>query len=524
MRWPIALGLALGMSLSTALADPARPEKRTTPPLEPREARDFALQLRWIILLVSQQYLRPVTPAEAAGAALRGLYDAAGVPVPPTLPAELARFADDERQLYGLLYQARLQLGSRETLSRTKALTASIEALVQSLDPYCALLLGAEANRSRALGPDHGIGLEIAENPGSGPWMVTAVALGGPAQKAGIQPGDRIVQVDGATTEAEVAEAFGPNRRGPVHLTLARRGENSWRRLSLRPEQFHRETVLGVRRQEDNSWDYFLDREHRIAQIRIAALETGTGQELARTLTELQAARVRGLILDLRWCPGGYLDEARDVADLFLGSYNLTFFLLPAPGNWLALADAYLDDHCRNAAVLYHNGQPDDRVQQTDQSFAGIPVVVLVNGETSGGAELVAAVLEDNLRARVAGERTRGKASVQRIIHLSGPEGHLPRGFPLPQAALKLSAGLLVRPSGKNLNRFPGSKPTDCWGVYPDPSLEFHLSADLSARLHSLWQQQNLRPGTNKQSLPLDDPAADPQREAVLQVLLRLLR
>jgi carboxyl-terminal processing protease len=524
MRWLLVAVFILWIGLSGVVADPARPEKPAARGLEPREARDFALQLRWIILLVSQQYVRPVSAAEAAASALRGLYEAAGVRMPASLPAELARATDDERQLFGLLYRTRLELGNRETLAGSKALAASIEAMVQALDPYCALLTGSEAHRARALGPEHGIGLELSDNPGGGPWIVKGVTLGGPAQKAGIQPGDRILHVDGVTAGTELSAILGPDRRGPVHLTYLPQGESVRRHVSLRPEQFHRETVLGVRRLEDNSWDYFLDHGRRIAQVRVASLEAGSSQELARVLAELQAARVRGLLLDLRWCPGGLLDEARDTADLFLGPYNLTYFLLPAPGNWLALADVHLDDHCQNAAVLYRSGQPDDRVQQSDQSFPSIPVVVLVNSETSGGAELVAAVLQDNLRARVAGKRTRGKATVQRIISLSGPEGNLPRGIPLPQAFLKLSAGLLVRPSGKNLNRFPESKPSDRWGVYPDPGLEFHLSDDLSARLHALWQLQDLRPGLRKESLPLDDPAADPQRQAALQALLRLLR
>jgi carboxyl-terminal processing protease len=209
---------------------------------------------------------------------------------------------------------------------------------------------------------------------------------------------------------------------------------------------------------------------------------------------------LRGLILDLRWCPGGYLDDSRDVADLFLPR--------TAP----------------NATVRYRNGRPDERTPHARDSFLNLPVVVLVNDETTGGAELIAAVLQDNKRARIAGQRTRGKASVQRRWSLAGDVGDLALTIPVPNMELKLTSGMLIRPSGKNLNRFADSKPTDDWGVRPDPNLEFRVSAALGQRLQEWWQQQTLRPGTDNSILPLDDPAADPQRQAALRLLLDSVR
>jgi hypothetical protein len=88
---------------------------------------------------------------------------------------------------------------------------------------------------------------------------------------------------------------------------------------------------------------------------------------------------------------------------------------------------------------------------------------------------------------------------------------------------LKLSNGMIVRPSGRNLHRFADSNPGDDWGVKPDPKLEFRISADLSRQLREWWQLQDLRPGTSDESLPLDDPVADPQRQGALQALIKLL-
>src|SRR5207253_430929 len=88
---------------------------------------------------------------------------------------------------------------------------------------------------------------------------------------------------------------------------------------------------------------------------------------------------------------------------------------------------------------------------------------------------------------------------------------------------MKLTSGTFLRPSGKNLNRFADSKPSDDWGVRPDPRLEFRTSADLSRQLKQLWQEQALRPGASSRALPLDDPECDPQRQAALKALVRIM-
>jgi carboxyl-terminal processing protease len=134
-------------------------------------------------------------------------------------------------------------------------------------------------------------------------------------------------------------------------------------------------------------------------------------------------------------------------------------------------------------------------------------MVVLINGETSGGAELIAAALQDHKRAVIAGQRSLGKGSVQKYLEV-----------PLP-VPFKLTTGTFVRPSGKNLHRFPDSKPTDDWGVLPDEQAECRLSPELSRQLRDWWVWQTLRPGNDNEVLPLDTPEADPQQQTALQLL-----
>src|SRR5262249_14493934 len=143
--------------------------------------------------------------------------------------------------------------------------------------------------------------------------------------------------------------------------------------------------------------------------------------------------------------------------------------------------------------------------------FRGCPVVVLVNGETSGGAELIAAALQDHKRACVVGQRTLGKASVQTPLAV-GVEG---TGF-------KLTSGTFVRPAGKNLHRFPDSKAEDFWGVLPDE--DARLSPELGKRLKGWWTLMSLRPGRSRERLALDDPRADPQPQLALAALRRRVK
>src|SRR5438552_1224113 len=247
----------------------------------------------------------------------------------------------------------------------------------------------------------------------------------------------------------------------------------------------------------DNSWDYFLDHQRRIAHVRIGFLDYGTSAELARVLSELTAAGMRGLILDLRWSPGGYLHEALQAADLFIAGYVQPHLVLPMPGNLLGMADLLLADYPKSVTVVYRNGGIDDHHTPAELGFTHFPIVVLINAETSGGAELIASVLQDNARARIAGQRSRGKGSVQTIL---GLQEHLDVKEPLPRAALKLTNGMISRPSGRNLHRFPDSKSTDDWGVIPDPKLAFRVSAEFSRQLYDWWQLQDLRPGTSNES------------------------
>jgi C-terminal processing protease CtpA/Prc len=136
-----------------------------------------------------------------------------------------------------------------------------------------------------------------------------------------------------------------------------------------------------------------------------------------------------------------------------------------------------------------------------------------VNGETVGGGELIAAALKDNGRAVIAGTRTFGKASIQWTAAAPGLSGY----------QFKLTGGMYTRPNGKNLQRFPDSKPEDDWGIRPDRGYEIPASAGLGHKLKELHELYALRPGGSREALDLDDPAADPQRQRALKLMRQLI-
>jgi C-terminal processing protease CtpA/Prc len=524
----VLAAVVLTASAGSAAPGPwARPGSTPEHPGLRSEARRFAQQLIVLVDQVSALYVRPVTRGELLQAALAGLYEAARRPVPRDLRARLERALAPVASpgpdgipeppppggdpLLRLVRQLREEVGDAEALRGQEPLLVCCRALVRALDPHSGVVSAEEQRRTPGLEYEHdGFGVELNDLFGTAPPRVEVVLLGGPAQRAGLRPGDTITHLDrrpigsappalvlalGRRGGGEVLQPGGnacPSLAEDVHVLRVRYrrpGAKGTRTALLQRERFHPESVLGVARCDDNSWDYLADPHRHIAHVRLATLGRGTAEELREVLEGLQGRDcLRGLVLDLRWCPGGYLNEAVEVADLFLGKGTV-------------------------ATVRSRDREPTVYRASDVCGLRGFPVVVLVNGETSGGAELIAAALQDHKRAVVVGQRTLGKASVQ-----------TPLAVGLPGVSLKITSGTFVRPSGKNLHRFPDSKPGDDWGVCPDEGGEFRISADLARQLKQWWLLQSLRPGPSRERLEMDDPTADPQRQAALAVVGGLLR
>jgi carboxyl-terminal processing protease len=328
-------------------------------------------------------------------------------------------------------------------VDRRELMEAAIRGVLQKLDPYSGYIDRDEMQgfRTSVESQFGGIGIQITSEAGF--LKVSSPLVGSPAYKAGVQSGDRIVRIEGESARGLSIDDAVKKLKGDIGTSVtftvehALTGETET--FTIKREQIHVDTVLGDRRKTDDSWDFLLDHDKRIGYIRLTAFSRDTASELRKALDQLESKKLRGLILDLRFNPGGLLTSAIEVADLFVTDGRI---------------------------VSTKGRNTDERVWDAVKpgTYEGFPMVVLVNRFSASASEIVAACLQDHKRAVVIGERTWGKGSVQNVIELESGK-----------SALKLTTASYARPNGHNIHRFPDAKESDEWGVKPDDGLEVRL-------------------------------------------------
>jgi carboxyl-terminal processing protease len=235
-----------------------------------------------------------------------------------------------------------------------------------------------------------------------------------------------------------------------VSISVVHPGASSPEKLTVKRQVIQMESVRGDTRNDRDEWNFMLNRDQKIGYIRILSFGRDTHRELRKAMDDLTRQELRGLILDLRFNPGGLLTSAIEVSDLFLPE-----------GEIVSTAG-------RNSAKRSWSARKAD-------TYEGFPMVVLVNHHSASASEIVSASLQDHKRAVIVGERTWGKGSVQTVLDLEGGK-----------SMLKLTTASYQRPSGQNIHRFPNDKESDEWGVKPDPGFEVKLDdrEQLMLQLH----------------------------------------
>ena len=292
---------------------------------------------------------------------------------------------------------------------------AAIDGLMESLnDPYAELFTPAESDawEEETTGNYSGIGLQITLLQEA--VTVTAVFRGFPAFEAGIVVGDVIVGVDDQNSREWTTEQAAASIRGPsgsdVTVHVPRDGYDEPLEFEITRAEVHVPAV---------EWGVL---ENDIGYVVMDRVARGAAEEMAAALEELEDAR--GLIIDLRRNPGGFLDESLMLADLFL-----------EPGSTLASTVQ------RSPGGSVSSPETDSYSDRWPQRVPDLPVVVLVDGFTASGAEILAGALQDYDRALVIGERTFGKGVVQTVMEL--PHGR----------RLRFTTGSWLTPLGRSLQR-----------------------------------------------------------------------
>jgi carboxyl-terminal processing protease len=360
------------------------------------------------------------------------------------------------RLVVDVLHEVRERYVQDVTPERERKLVEDmINGGLERLDPHSAYINAKQYRQfdKQSEGKFGGVGISVGYDPqGRGPITVLSPMVGTPAYEAGIEAGDVIVKIDGKPTENmtrdEAVDLIMGQPGQKVVLTVLHEGAKDPVDIPIVRAEITIPTVLGDVRKSDNprEWDFILDKEHKIAYVRLSNFSKTSAGELRNAIMELEKEGARGLILDLRNNPGGLLRSAVEISDLFLSEGRI------------------VSTKGRNHREEVYDAKPDGTLFLPADRH---PMAVLVNKYSASASEIVAAALQDHKRAVMVGERTYGKGSVQNIILMEHET-----------SALKLTTASYWRPSGKNIHRFPDSKETDEWGVKPDVGLEVPMKDD----------------------------------------------
>lgn len=328
-----------------------------------------------------------------------------------------------------------------EKVSRRELLEAAIEGALKKLDPYSNYIAPEEMDEFKVEVENEfgGIGIQISSQ--NDQIQVISPLVGTPAYRAGIQAGDMILEIDGTPTKgmriSDAIKLMKGYAGTDLNLKVLHAIEGTREDIKLTREVIKVQTVLGDRRKADDAWQYMLDETSKIAYVRITTFGRETAQDLLEVLSALKQSGMRGLILDLRYNPGGLLKSAIEVSDAFLESGTI------------------VSTEGRNIKRQVWDAEKPN-------TYKDFPMVVMVNQFSASASEIVAAALQDHKRATVIGQQTFGKASVQNVVELEDGK-----------SALKITTGSYQRPSGKPIHRFPEATE---WGVKPNEGLEIELS------------------------------------------------
>jgi carboxyl-terminal processing protease len=443
---------------------------------------------------------------------VRALYQRAGGTAPLGLGRTVSTLSTEEslHRFLSEAWQGAHQIGS---VPDEQLLVASIEGLLRALPERPLLMVPKEARVQEQIRGNRyvGIGVQLGMDREDGealPVILNPFPRG-PARVAGAKPGDRIIEIDGVSTSGVALAAVVDRLRGEqgTSVTLVVQGsqEENTRTLEMTRGVIPFQSFSGYRRLSEDEWVYRPLDSEPIAYLQLSGIRASTLSELRRLAPVLESHGVRGLVLDLRNAGFGASNDLQHT---------------------VLLADELLEEGPIGCDTEV-SGSTRKFGSGPDCLFRDWPIAVLVDQFTSGESEFLAAALQDNHRAVVVGERTRGAAFMTAPVDLPAGLGQV-----------MLRSGVLSRGDGRPLQRFtephageiepeapaansrkgPHELSADQaaadWGVRPDRTVAF---APDPRRIWIAWrQQQELpeAPAAGRSPIPLD-----PQLDKAIEIV-----
>jgi carboxyl-terminal processing protease len=308
-----------------------------------------------------------------------------------------------------------------EEVDTRKLIYGGIKGMLQELDPHTNFLAPEvyKEFESETSGEFGGIGIEITVQ--NDLLTVISPIEDTPAYEAGIQAGDRIVEINGESTKgfslAEAAQRMRGKRGSKVRLGIFREGFD-------KPRVF--EIARGVVKIRSVK---FTDLEDGYGYIRLTSFIENSASDLDKALKAIEKSNkeIKGIIIDLRRNPGGLLDQAIKISDMFLEK---------------GIIVSTIGRNKREKEVVY---------AKSEGTYPNFPIIVLINEYSASASEILAGALQDNKRALIMGQRSFGKGSVQSVVKLGDGSG------------LKLTVARYYTPSGRSIQ---------AEGIKPDVSIE----------------------------------------------------
>ena len=361
------------------------------------------------------------------------------------------------------IFEKVLAINSTTAALPEKVLIAQFaEASLSSLDPYTTIVWPQQTSEFEKMMTNEfsGVGIELSKEKGL--LTVGSLMPDTPAYNSGIDAEDVIEKVDGVPTKDMSISCAVKNITGlsgtKVTLTVKRPNEEETRDITITRAKITVATIRGWQRSQAGQWLYMLDDVNKIGYVRVTSFDGRTSSDLEKVMLDLEAQGMKGLILDLRFNPGGLLNIAAEVVDKFIEE-GMIVSTRPRFGAWNYMW------------ARKENTHPD------------YPLVILISRYSASASEIVSGALADpkHKRAVLVGERTYGKGSVQGVVYHPG-EG----------AQLKYTMAYYHLPSGQRVESHDAMKKQGRgdWGV--GPNVEIKLRSDEAEKMSDVRRDNDV--------------------------------